>query len=61
MKHNTYDDYCIKMSPKEYYKDITVPTLNINGWYDIFVPSTLNNYIVRKKMEEVKLQEKIHF
>ena len=49
MKHNTYDDYWKKMSPKEHYKDITVPTLNISGWYDIFVPSTLNNYMGMKK------------
>lgn len=49
MKHSTFDDYWKKFSPKEHYQDITVPTLNISGWYDIFVPSTLNNYMGMKK------------
>jgi len=49
MKHNTFDDFWKKFSPKEHYNDITVPTLNISGWYDIFVPSTLNNYMGMKK------------
>ena len=60
MKHSTFDDFWKKFSPKEHYNDITVPTLNISGWYDIFVPSTLNNYMGMKKMEVVKLQEIIH-
>jgi putative CocE/NonD family hydrolase len=28
---------------------MTMPALNISGWYDIFVPSTLNNYSEMKK------------
>ena len=48
MKHSTFDDFWKKFSPKEHYNDITVPTLNISGWYDIFVPSTLNNYMGMK-------------
>ena len=49
MKHSTFDDYWKKLSPKEHYSDITVPTLNISGWYDIFVPSTLNNFMGMRK------------
>ncbi|MBR3364190.1 MAG: CocE/NonD family hydrolase [Solobacterium sp.] len=44
MKHSTYDDYWKQFSPKEHYGDITVPALNVSGWYDIFVRSTLDNY-----------------
>ena len=49
MKHSTFDDYWKKMSIKEHYNNIMVPTLNISGWYDIFVPSTLNNYMGMKE------------
>ena len=31
MKHSTYDDYWRKLSPQEYYDDVTAPNLNING------------------------------
>lgn len=50
MKHSTYDDYWKQFSPKEHYQDTTVPALNVSGWYDIFVGSTLSNYMgMRKK------------
>ena len=49
MKHSTFDDFWNKFSPKEHYNNITVPTLNISGWYNIFVLGTLNNYMGMKK------------
>lgn len=49
MKHSTQDAYWKAMSPSAGYGGITVPALNISGWYDIFVPSTLNNYMGMKR------------
>lgn len=37
-------DFWRKNSPNSGYQNITVPALNISGWYDIFVSSTLNNF-----------------
>ena len=44
MNHSVFDDYWKQFSPKLHYPDIVAPALNISGWYDIFVPSTLRNY-----------------
>jgi len=39
--HSSYDDYWKKRSIKYRYTDVTVPILNIGGWYDIFSKTTL--------------------
>ncbi len=39
--HPTYDDYWRKRSIQNRYADVTVPILNIGGWYDIFSKATL--------------------
>jgi len=39
--HSTYDDYWRKRSIQDRYADVTVPILNIGGWYDIFSKTTL--------------------
>jgi hypothetical protein len=39
--HSTYDDYWRKRSIEHRYVDVTVPILNIGGWYDIFSKTTL--------------------
>ena len=44
MKHDTYDEYWKRIAPKEAYDKVLVPTLNISGWYDIFVSATPRNY-----------------
>ena len=44
MSHNTFDDFWRQFSPKLHYGEVTAPALNVSGWYDIFVPSTLRNY-----------------
>ena len=37
LAHPTYDDYWRSIAHKEHYEQITVPALNIGGWYDIFL------------------------
>lgn len=41
LSHPQYDDYWRERGVGDGYKDITVPILNIGGWYDIFSKDTL--------------------
>ena len=49
LAHPNYDDYWRDMAHKTYYEQISVPALNIGGWYDIFLGTTLENYIGMKQ------------
>jgi putative CocE/NonD family hydrolase len=49
LAHPNYDDYWRGIAHNEYYGQITVPSLNIGGWYDIFLGTTLENYIGMKQ------------
>ncbi len=40
-EHPTYDDYWRKRGIDHRYADVTVPVLNIGGWYDIFSKATI--------------------
>jgi putative CocE/NonD family hydrolase len=44
LKHPAPGVYWDKISPNSGYGNITVPALNISGWYDIFIWGTLQNY-----------------
>lgn len=44
LNHSTPDPYWDIMSPNVGYDKITAPALNISGWYDIFIWSTIQNY-----------------
>ncbi|MDH7487376.1 MAG: hypothetical protein QHJ81_14020 [Anaerolineae bacterium] len=37
LAHPTADDYWLPASPCTGYEQISVPALNIGGWYDIFL------------------------
>ena len=41
VQHSTFDDYWKPRSIEYHYEDVTVPLLNIGGWYDIFSKTTL--------------------
>lgn len=45
LAHRTHDDYWPPIAPNAGYERITAPALNIGGWYDIFLWSTLQNYM----------------
>jgi putative CocE/NonD family hydrolase len=49
LAHSTADDYWLLSSPQAGYEQITVPALNISGWYDIFLWSTFQNYLGMKQ------------
>lgn len=44
LNHPDYDDFWRQIAPKERYGEITVPALNMGGWYDLFIGGTLANY-----------------
>jgi putative CocE/NonD family hydrolase len=44
LAHPDYDEYWRRLAPKEYYERITIPALNMGGWYDLFLGGTLANY-----------------
>ena len=43
--HPDYDDYWKKVCIEENHSQITVPALNIGGWYDIFLGGTIRNFL----------------
>ncbi|MDW8213625.1 MAG: CocE/NonD family hydrolase, partial [Roseiflexaceae bacterium] len=49
LAHPTADDYWTPASPRAGYERIVAPALNIGGWYDIFLWSTLENYMGMKR------------
>lgn len=49
LAHPNYDEYWQSVAHKEYYEQMTVPALNIGGWYDIFLGPTLENYTGMKQ------------
>jgi putative CocE/NonD family hydrolase len=44
LRHPSYDDYWRATAPRESFGQITVPALNVGGWYDLFLAGTLANY-----------------
>jgi putative CocE/NonD family hydrolase len=49
LEHSTQSDYWRALSPSSGYEGMMAPALNISGWYDIFVPSTINNFTGMKE------------
>ena len=49
LRHPTYDEYWKRLAHSEYYEQMTVPALNIGGWYDLFLGGTLANYVGMKQ------------
>ena len=46
VKHPSYDDYWRSMRPaEEHYSEIAVPAYGLGGWYDVFLQSTLDNFM----------------
>jgi uncharacterized protein len=55
VNHNTYDDYWKQRGIDGHFADVTVPVLNIGGWYDIFSKTTLD------MIRQVRHQSKNHW
>jgi len=49
LAHPDYDHYWKQWSIEENFSKITVPMLQVGGWYDIFNAGTLRNYMGVKK------------
>ena len=44
LDHDTWDDYWKAFSIHPRYEQIAVPTLQVGGWYDVFLEGTLQNH-----------------
>lgn len=49
LEHPDYDKYWKQWSIEENFSKISVPMLQVGGWYDIFCAGTLRNYMGGKK------------
>ncbi|HZQ18331.1 MAG TPA: CocE/NonD family hydrolase [Terriglobales bacterium] len=49
LEHPDYDNYWKQWSIEENFSKISVPMLQVGGWYDIFCAGTLRNYMGGKK------------
>lgn len=49
LSHPSYGDYWKVTAPREAYERVTVPAMNIGGWYDPFLKGTLENYVGMKE------------
>lgn len=45
LAHPTYDAYWQGTAPQEAHATIDIPSLNVGGWYDVFLWGTLANYV----------------
>ena len=43
--HPDYDDYWKALAIRDRYEDITIPVMQIGGWYDFFTAGTFNNFV----------------
>jgi putative CocE/NonD family hydrolase len=44
LKHPVLDDYWRRVSFDSSYADVSVPSFNVGGWYDLFLGGTLENF-----------------
>lgn len=44
IEHPSYDDYWDVMNGENHWADISVPALNMGGWYDLYAPQTFTNF-----------------
>ena len=49
LAHPTYDEFWKATAPREAWDRITVPAMNIGGWYDLFLKGTIANYLGMKE------------
>jgi uncharacterized protein len=49
LAHPSYDEFWRAFAPRERYGSVTVPALNMGGWYDLFLKGTLANYSGMKR------------
>ncbi|MEO8075349.1 MAG: CocE/NonD family hydrolase [Acidobacteriota bacterium] len=49
LRHPDNDDYWRRWSIRNRWNQITVPALNFDGWYDIFVAGAIENFVGMRK------------
>ncbi len=61
VQHSTYDDYWKLRGVKDRLNKVTIPTLNIGGWYDIFAKETLDLTTRVRKESDNRLARRNQF
>jgi len=54
LEHDTWDEYWKAISIRPRYELIQIPTLQIGGWYDVFLEGSLQNYEGLRKRASTK-------
>ena len=54
LEHPEYDEFWKRLSIEESHSEITVPSFNFGGWYDIFLGGTIKNF---ERMRELGATE----
>jgi uncharacterized protein len=44
LHHRTQDSYWTRWAPRQYYSRITIPVLDVEGWYDAFLAGGVENF-----------------
>lgn len=57
VSHPDFDDYWNPINIENYHSKISIPTLNIGGWYDIFLGGTLDNYRGMKSSRSTEIDK----
>ncbi len=62
LQHPSYDEYWKATASREAQETITVPALNIGGWYDLFLGGTIANYVGMRQRggsEEARARQRL--
>ncbi|MCH8063927.1 MAG: CocE/NonD family hydrolase [Chloroflexi bacterium] len=58
LAHPDYDDYWKSICIEESHSDISVPSFNFGGWYDVFLGGTIRNFTRMREMGGSDLSRK---
>ena len=50
LAHPEYDDYWQRICIEDSHQEISVPSINFGGWYDVFLGGTIRNYVGMREM-----------
>ena len=56
--HPNYDDYWKEMDPEQVAARVSVPTLFLGGWYDIFAAGSINSFLTINKQGDESIRGK---
>lgn len=58
LAHPTYDDYWAGLDVRRGYETLSVASLNVGGWYDIFLKGTIENFTGLRSQGRAELRDR---